>query len=94
MLFSETRKIVRSGSNDGLYTDQIDIQLQVMGSFEQRATGWAVAMEMRGRAASGITIGTVNFSDGYIVVEPPVDGTAHRHLHDESPGCVGQGELP
>lgn len=37
MLFSETRMIVRSGSNDGLYTDQIDIQLQVMGSFEQRA---------------------------------------------------------
>jgi GNAT superfamily N-acetyltransferase len=71
MLFSETRMIVRSGSNDGLYTDQIDIQLQVMGSFEQRATGGAVAMEMRGRAGSGITIGTVNFSDGYIVVEPP-----------------------
>jgi len=71
VLFSEIRKIVRSDSNEGLYTDQIDIQLQVLGSFEQRATGGAVAMEMRGRAASGVTIGTVNFSDGYIVVEPP-----------------------
>lgn len=28
-------------------------------------------MEMRGKAASDVTIGTVHFSDGYIVVEPP-----------------------
>lgn len=70
MLFSEARKTVRSDKYQFNYSDRIEIQLRAIGSFDRRENGGAVVMQMRGQA-SGSFANTVNFSDGYIVVEDP-----------------------
>lgn len=73
MLFTEERKITcseRSGASK-VCSDELNIKLQALGSFQKNFDKEAKnVMEMRGRAFSAPD-GTVNFSNGYIVVEDP-----------------------
>lgn len=70
MLFTEDRKLARSGTSE-LYSDQVNIKLQTLGSFDSQIRTGDVVMKMRGLASS---YAAVNFSDGYIVVEEPWKG--------------------
>lgn len=72
MLFTEERKIVRTdgGRKPSAHGDEINIKLHALGSFQKDVReGEKRVMEMRGYAFSMDS--TVNFSDGYIVVEEP-----------------------
>lgn len=75
MLYTEERTLVetRSGDSNEVHSDDLNIRLVTAGASHRDMTPGAEIMSMRGHA-SGYGSRTVNFSDGYIVVEDPWKG--------------------
>lgn len=73
LLFSERRRTVSDNSLRGeVVSETVEIRVDAVDPIDQRELGNAPIMTMRGRA-DGLDK-TLNFSDGYIVVEEPWKG--------------------